>query len=154
MNEENQYLIIDDENLDTEKENWREVWKERFYLAMVIILGLLFIEISIITDWLPNYLAKKYAQEKSHIKTGCLYQSTTKIKNYTVYLVGDAFFHEYASNVMIPNTPFYEQRKILPVLEQNKCYPVEYIEVDLKIYKKNFIYRLLDAKNPQFKNTI
>lgn len=144
MKEENQYLIINDEHLDTEKEDWHENWKERFYLAIAIILGVLFIGSRTLQDWLPNYLAKKYIQEKSHIKTGCLYSATTKIKNYTVYSIGDSFFYEAASNVIIPNTPFYEQRKTLPDFEQNKCYHIQYIEVDLKIYKKNFIYRLLN----------
>lgn len=142
MKEKNQYLIINDENLDTEQ-NWRENLKERVCLAIVIIVGVIFIVGSTIRDSLPNYLAKKYAQEKSHLKTGCLYSKTTKVKNYTLYSIGDSFFYESASAVIIPNTPFYEQRKTLPAFEPNKCYHIQYIEVDLKIYKRNFIYRLL-----------
>ncbi len=136
------YFIIDDENLDTESENPCEIWKERLCNAMATILGILLISYRVMTDWLPSYLATQYAKEKSHIKIGCLFQATTGTRHYTVFKIEDAN-SQFPHEIKIPNTPYYDQNKRIPNYEEGKCYQVKYIEVDLKIYKKNFLYDLL-----------
>lgn len=134
--EKHEYLIIEDNNLDTESENQYELWKKRICIIIPIIIITLFFIGKIIIDWLPDYLAKQYANEKRNIKTGCLYQINTGIRNNIAFKIEDATFYTY--DIQIPNT----LNKNFPPFKPNECLIVQYIEVNLKIYKKNYIYNL------------
>ncbi|QMT31479.1 hypothetical protein [Alysiella filiformis] len=132
--EKYEYIFINDKNIDTELENPYELWKKRICIAITTILITMVFFGMIIVNWLPDYLAEQYAKEKLNIKTGCLYQINTGIRNNVAFKIEDATLYTYY--IQIPNT----KNKELPHLEPNKCFTVQYIEVDLIIYKKNYVY--------------
>lgn len=130
-----------------EKEN-------QFYIIFLFFGILVCIVLLLAINILPKYLAENYT-ENYEIKTGCIYIQSSKKSRYSSVFLADNHLGSTIDKLTIKNSPFYKNsyeknKNILSkklLLSNGECYLIKYIEVDLKFYKKSFIYDFLEYPN-------
>ena len=121
----------------------------------VYVFVAILIAIPIFQSYLAEFLAKKYARERTHIQDSCLYFShfaRSKISNapITHVIIGDDWRARNLEEIKIPNTPYSSKsfargkswndfiRKVEN--ERGKCHRVKAIKIDFVFIKRFFIY--------------
>ena len=122
----------------------------------VYVFVAILIAIPIFQSYLAEFLAKKYARERTHIQDSCLYfshfaRSTGGFYEPILYvIIGDDWRARNLEEIKIPNTPYSSKsfargkswndfiRKVEN--ERGKCHRVKAIKIDFVFIKRFFIY--------------